>query len=927
MSPEMADTVTSDAFMRTVLDASPVGLILSDPNGRMVMANRKAGEIFGYADRELIGRPVEDLVPAYARAAHRNHHATIPAGAAHRPMGAGRDLRGLRKDGREVPLEIGLVPVRLADRDFVLSSIIDISARKRAEYELQWLSAAVEQGPTGVMMTDTGGKITYVNARFSQITGYAPEEVLGRRPSILKSGETPPGLYQDLWSTILAGRVWRGEIQNRRKDGSLYWHAILISPLRDSKGVITHFLALQEDVTERKHAEEVAVERTRLAELGAGVGVALTREPDLRRALQLCTEALVRHLDTAFARIWTLDPGGTVLELQASAGLYTRLDGTHARVPVGAKKIGLIAAERRPHLTNAVLGDPRVSEQEWARREGMVAFAGYPLLVQGDLVGVVALFARHPLSQFVLQALESVADIIAVGIRRNQAENALRVSEQRLRTLFETVNLIVLALDANGRVEYVNPYFLRLTSYAPEEVIGASWIERFLPERQRSQMQAVFLELIDRDVHPHYTNPIVTKAGEERMISWHNTVLRDHRGRARGTLSIGEDVTEHARLEEQFRQAQKMEAVGRLAGGVAHDFNNVLTAIFGYVELLKDGVAADSAGREDLDEIRKAADRAAGLTRQLLAFSRQQVLQPVVLNPNLLIDELQKMLRRVIGEDIRLQLDLAADAGNVRVDPGQLQQVLVNLVVNARDAMPKGGTLRIATANVELPPEYGTPPQAVRAGPYVQLSVTDSGVGMSRDVMTRIFEPFFTTKEKGKGTGLGLSTVYGIVKQSDGYIWADSMPGRGTTFSVALPRVDAPADSLTVRREVGTLAGSETILLVEDDALLRPLATSVLSRLGYTLLVAEDAREAERVAAEHRGPIHLLLTDVVMPGASGADLARRLTVTRPETRVLYMSGYLDEAIVQHGVLEPGVAFLHKPFGPEALARKVREVLA
>ncbi|HXV85280.1 MAG TPA: PAS domain S-box protein, partial [Gemmatimonadales bacterium] len=728
----------------------------------------------------------------------------------------------------------------------------------------------------------------------------------------------------------------------------------------------------------------------------------------------------------------------------------------HARVPVGAKKIGLIAAQRRPHMTNGVIGDPQVSEQEWAKREGMVAFAGFPLLVGGQLIGVVALFARHTLTESVFEALASVADVIAVGIRRNQVEatlrdreerfrqvtetmrevfylvtanfqrtlyvspayetvwgtsrtaleanprafldsvhpddrailqrdieraqrgepatesefrirrpdgtlrwilsravsvrnelgevyriagvaldvtqrkqalDALRLNEERLRTLFEAVNLVVLGLDGRGTVNYVNPFFLKLSGYSQDQVLGRDWIADFLPERVRPQMQAAFGQLLQRAAaHAHYTNPIVTRSGEERLISWHNTVVRDASGRPTGTLSIGEDVTEHAQLEEQFRQAQKMEAVGRLAGGVAHDFNNVLTAVFGYVDLLKEQFAAGSPQREDLDEIRKAADRAAGLTRQLLAFSRQQVLEPVVMNPNSLIEDLEKMLRRVIGEDVQLSLRLAPKAGNVRVDPGQLQQVLLNLVVNARDAMPTGGTISITTAGADLPDVYGTPPQEVKSGPYIKLEVTDSGMGMSPETRTRIFEPFFTTKEKGKGTGLGLSTVYGIVKQSEGYIWVDSAEGRGTTFSVFLPRVDAPPQAPPARPTLATLAGTETVLLVEDDNLLRPLARNILATLGYTVLVAGNAHDAEGLAAGHQGPIHLLLTDVVMPGVSGADLAKRMKLARPDIRVLFMSGYLDDAIAQHGVLTPGTPFLHKPFSPQDLAKKVREVL-
>jgi nitrogen-specific signal transduction histidine kinase len=387
-----------------------------------------------------------------------------------------------------------------------------------------------------------------------------------------------------------------------------------------------------------------------------------------------------------------------------------------------------------------------------------------------------------------------------------------------------------------------------------------------------------------------------------------------------------QDMTERKQLETQLRQAQKMEAVGRLAGGVAHDFNNVLTAIFGYVDLLREEIPADSPAQHDLAEVRKASERAASLTKQLLAFSRQQVLEPMVLEPNALVEDFEKMLHRLIGEDVELRLSLARDAGNVLADPGQLQQVLMNLVVNARDAMPTGGKLILETANTELSEPYAELHQQVVPGRYVMLAVSDTGMGMTPETKARIFEPFFTTKEKGKGTGLGLSTVYGIVKQSGGYVWVYSELGRGTTFKIYLPRVDAAPDTMLPAREPATVTGTETILLAEDDDVLRPLARGLLEKLGYTVLDAADGAAALEAARRYGEPIHLLLTDVVMPGVSGRELARELEKSRPETRVLYVSGYTDDAIVHHGMLEPGLSFLQKPFTPASLARKVREVL-
>jgi PAS domain S-box-containing protein len=379
--------------------------------------------------------------------------------------------------------------------------------------------------------------------------------------------------------------------------------------------------------------------------------------------------------------------------------------------------------------------------------------------------------------------------------------------------------------------------------------------------------------------------------------------------------------------EAKFLQAQKMEAIGRLAGGVAHDFNNLLTAITGFAELALAHLGEQDPVRRDLEEIRKAGDRAARLTKQLLAFSRRQVLQPRVLDLNTVVADLSQMLRRVIGEDIELLTVAEPSLGRVKADSGQLEQMLMNLAVNARDAMPSGGKLTIETANVELAEPYARFHAAVKPGHYVMLAVSDTGAGMDAETQAQIFEPFFTTKTERGGTGLGLATVYGIVKQSGGNIWVYSELGKGTTFKIYLPRVDLPlASSASSGSDVASVQGTETILLAEDDALVRDLIREILPRHGYNVLAAPSAREAAQIAERHDGPIDLLITDVVMPEVNGRELARQIQASRPGIRVLYMSGYTDDAIVQHGVVEPNAVLLEKPFTARALARKVRSVL-
>jgi nitrogen-specific signal transduction histidine kinase/ActR/RegA family two-component response regulator len=386
------------------------------------------------------------------------------------------------------------------------------------------------------------------------------------------------------------------------------------------------------------------------------------------------------------------------------------------------------------------------------------------------------------------------------------------------------------------------------------------------------------------------------------------------------------DVTDQRRLQQQVLQSQKMEAVGRLAGGIAHDFNNLLTVITSYSDLVLEDLPPGDAKRDDLEQVQKAADGAAALTRQLLAFSRQQVVEPRVVSLNTVVEGLHKILRRVIGEDVELATTLAPNLGNVRADVGQLEQVLMNLAVNARDAMPTGGRLTVETANVEHDPDYARDREAAAVRRFVMLAVSDTGCGMDEATKARIFEPFFTTKEPGKGTGLGLATVYGIVKQAGGFIWVYSEPGRGTSFKIYVPEVDAPADRTTAAAGAPVPRGTETVLLVEDAAAVRAVAKQVLERQGYTVLEAPDGEAALRLAQRHRGPIHLLLTDVVMPRVSGREVAEQLTRVRPDVKVLYASGYTDDSVVRHGILESGTAYLQKPFSPDSLARKVRDVL-
>ena len=516
--------------------------------------------------------------------------------------------------------------------------------------------------------------------------------------------------------------------------------------------------------------------------------------------------------------------------------------------------------------------------------------------------------------------------LMAEIAERKRAEGELRETSRNLQAIIQTSPVPIMEMDSQGYVSMWNPASERVFGWSEPEVLG-----KFLPiiaDDQRTEFEVLRKRLISGERLVGVETSRRRKDGKRVKVSISAAPLYGSDGTVTGIIGVVADMTEHKRLEEQFLQSQKVEAVGRLAGGVAHDFNNILTAIVGYSQLTMFRMAESDPLRANIEEINKAADRAAGLTRQLLAFSRKQILTQKVFDLNSVVANLDKMLRRVIGEDIDFVTKLAADLGRTKADPGQIEQVMLNMAVNARDAMPEGGKLTIETSNARLDGDYARQHVEVVPGEYVMLAFSDTGTGMTPEVMKRIFEPFYTTKGVGKGTGLGLATCFGIVKQSGGHITVYSEIGHGTTFRVYLPRVLEEVKIEEVPQTTGREgAGHETILFVEDDAAIRELNARVLRQYGYNVLVARDGQEALSAAQQLEGKgLDLVLTDVVMPQMGGKELADRLHTTYPNLKVLFCSGYTEDAIVHRGVLAPGIAFLQKPFNPSVLARKVREVI-
>jgi PAS domain S-box-containing protein len=922
----------SEFRFRALIEHSSDGIVVLAADATVLYASPSTTRILGYAGEAVVGRNSFALIHPDDQEQMRARMAELIERPHTRVLAQCR-LR--HANGTWCWIEIAASNL-LAEPgvEGLVLNYRDVTERMQAEQALREAETKyrtlVERIPaiTYIAALDDSSSTLYVSPQVEQILGFSQAEWIGDPQRWLK--QLHPRDFEQTLGDVARSRTSpipiSSEFRMLARDGRVVWFHDEAIVVQDDAGQPMFLQGVMFDITERKQAEQALAERVRLAALGGDVGLTLTTGDTIQRILQHCVEFIVEHLDAAFARIWTLNEGDEMLELQASAGIYPHRDGPHSRVPVGKFKIGKIAQEHRPHLTNTVVGDPDIDDQEWAEREGMVAFAGYPLIVDDRLLGVVALFSRKTLSQAAISALGSVADTIALGIERKRTEAALRQNYTLLHTVIEGSPDTIYVKDLQGRYVMLNSAGALFMGLSVDDAIGKDDSNFFSADAIHSIIEREHQVITSGEVQTY--EETTTIGGSTRTFLSTKAPYRDYNGTTIGLIGISRDITERKRLEAQFLQAQKMESVGQLAGGVAHDFNNLLTAINGYAELALMALPADAKVRDDLQQIVKSASRAATLTRQLLAFARKQIMDPYVLNLNALIVDVDKLLQRLIGENIELVAHLAPDLGLVKVDPGQIEQVLVNLAVNARDAMPEGGKLTIETHNVTLEPDYAQQHIGVTPGAYILVAISDTGTGMDAETRRRIFEPFFTTKEPGRGTGLGLATCYGIVKQHGGNIWAYSEPGHGTTFKMYLPRADAPAEAWPPHDDESELPrGSEVVLLVEDEPTIRELAGRVLRAQGYTMLEASDGIMALRVLFEHTGaPIDLVVTDIIMPQLSGTALVAQIKASYPGIKSLFMSGYTDDAIIHHGRVEAGIAFLQKPFSPAALARKVREVL-
>jgi two-component system cell cycle sensor histidine kinase/response regulator CckA len=826
----------------------------------------------------------------------------------------------------------------------------DVTDRKRVEDALQesehFLQGVFDAIQDGLCVLDTDLSIVRVNRWMEE--QYADKmPLVGKRCYDVFQGRQTPCIWCPCLETLKTGEAHSEEVPYPEPllGNQTGWREISAFPLRDAQGMVVGVIEYVKDVTERRQAEEALQRRTEQLALLNRVIAASAASDDIKSILEVVCRELALAFDLSQAAAVLLKEGRTEAVVVAGYqdGPWPILVGESIPIENNLAAQYLLEQEQALIVDDAQTDELLGLIQSLTQARNIVSLLLLPLMIEGQVVGGLVLGAtelRNPqddsgrsFSREEVALAQRVMEQVSGALARTR----LAETQRRLSTIIEQAAEAVMITDTEGVIIYINPAFERILGYKKAEVVGQRPNTLRMEGMNASTHQKMWQAVKAGQVWQERIE-FQASDGTPVVLDQITAAVRNKAGEVVNYVSTLRDVTREVQLEKQFHQSQKMEALGRLAGGIAHDFNNLLTVIQLSTRLLEHQLRPRDPLWKHVQQIRETGDRASDLTKQLLSFSRQEIVELQVLNLNDVVDRLQPMLRRLIGEPIELKTSLTGDLWTVAVDPSQMEQVIVNLVVNARDAMPEGGTLTIETANVTLSKAYAASLVDAQPGEHVLLTVRDTGVGMDDDALAHLFEPFFTTKQRGRGTGLGLALIFGIVKQRGGHIRVDSKVGRGTTFRLYLPRA---TDVKAVRSEGalpwsrpgrrshisdGLVQGTETLLVVEDEQAVRDLAVQVLTECGYEVLAAGDGRAALEISQQHEGPIELLLTDVVMPHMNGKELAAQLRVQWPEIRVLYMSGYTDKVIARQDIEAEDVALLTKPFSMRSLTEKIRAML-
>jgi two-component system, cell cycle sensor histidine kinase and response regulator CckA len=927
----------SELRKQALFESSFDCVIIADHEGRILEFNPAAEKTFGYRREEVIGRSLaETIVPPSLRDAHAAGIKRFVETRQPTVLDRRIEISGMRSDGSEFPVELAITLLETNEEPVFVAYLRDLTERKEMENTRnaseERFRSLIQNAHDVVSITDASGVSRYVSPGIERLLGYRPEELVGTvgmdflHPDDLE-------LAASISADVLAadGTVRTNEIRARHRDGSWIWLEFTASNrLSDPsiQGIVANF----HDITERKKAEARHRAQSEILRM-------IAEGDPLESTLHTLVKTVEDLGDDSVCLIMLLDESRNKLDLVAGPSVPPELkEALSSGVAVETKgtPCGIAASSKRLFVSSDIATDPRLEDsREIPLSVGLRSAWSFPIRSSaGDtLIGTFCVFHKYPAEPTPsdLETVDQAAQLAAIAIERASTDRAVRHSEEKFRALFatnpipmwvwdrESFGFLAVNAAAVEKYGYSEEEFLKMqiTDIRPSEDVSS--LLEFLREREHS-----------RGEHAG-TWRHVTKDGRvlEVEIHWQTIDFEDRDA----ALAAVHDVTERnqsegqrRKLEQQLRQAQKMESIGRLAGGIAHDFNNLLAVIINYASFLEDEFDRSDPRREDLEEIKRAGERGANLVRQLLAFSRKEVMEPRNVDLNDIVWDTEKLLKRTIGEDVDLQIVAREGLWITKVDPGQVEQVLMNLAVNARDAMPDGGSLVIETSNVVVDEVHAKRREGLKEGDYACLTVNDTGRGMTDEIRAQIFEPFFTTKKRGEGTGLGLATVYGIVKQLNGYISCYSEVEHGSTFRIYFPVARDESEPLgRSPKPTGAKGEGERVLLVEDEAPVRNLVVRVLTRGGYKVIPAASAEEALDLYHAPEGGADLLLTDVIMPGMSGKELSERIAIGN-RVPTLYMSGYTDSIIAKHGVLEEGAAFIQKPFNADDLLEKVREVL-